>query len=292
MSIPATFRGQPCIELALPAGDRVRIALHGAHLLSWQTADGAERLYLSPAAHFDGVSPIRGGVPLCFPQFNQRALGVPALPKHGFARSSAWSPLAATHEDGIARQSLRLTDSAASRALWPHAFEATCTVELAASRLRLGFEVRNSGKGDAGAWPFALALHTYLHVDDINTSTLDGLAGQSYWDGVADLQRPEQRRVQPAGPLRFESETDRVYAAAAAPLRLRHAGGTIDIAQSASLPDSVVWNPGAERCASIDDMPADGYRQMLCVEAGLINAPQALQAGQSWSGWQELRVVA
>ena len=289
MSTPGSFRGQPCVELALPAGDRVVIALHGAHLLSWQTADGVERLYLSPSAQFDGVGPIRGGVPLCFPQFNQRALGVPALPKHGFARTSAWSALAAQHGDDNAQQSLRLTDSAASRALWPHGFEATFTVELAPTRLRLRFDVRNTG---GTAWPFALALHTYLRVDDIAATTLDGLAGQSCWDGVVDLERPDRRHVQPAGPLGFAAETDRVYAAAAAPLRLRHAGGAVEIGQSCSLPDTVVWNPGAALCATIGDLPADGYRRMLCVEAARVDAPLTLQPGQSWRGWQDLRVTA
>lgn len=285
MITPGFFRGQPCLELALPGAGRIRVALHGAHLLSWQTADGVERLYLSPQAHFDGVEPIRGGVPLCFPQFNQRALGSPALPKHGFARTMAWAP----HDGPVDTLGLRLADSAASRALWPHGFAAAFNIELAPNRLRLHFEVANSG---ATAWPFALALHTYLKVDGIADATLDGLAGQSYWDGVADLERPEQRRIEPAGALAFAGETDRVYAAAAAPLRLRHGGGELLIAQSDSLPDTVVWNPGAARCAGIADLPADGYRQMLCVEAALVNDPVTLQPGQSWRGWQELRVVA
>ena len=81
-------QGQPCIRLDTDHGDSALVALHGAQVLSWTVA-GRERLYLSPRALFDGRSAIRGGIPLCFPQFNQRG----PLPKHGFARNLAWQPL-------------------------------------------------------------------------------------------------------------------------------------------------------------------------------------------------------
>ena len=39
-------------------------------------------------AVFDGTQPIRGGVPVVFPQFGRPD---PSLPMHGFARSSRWT---------------------------------------------------------------------------------------------------------------------------------------------------------------------------------------------------------
>ena len=79
------FHGLDCHRLTLPCGDTVLVALQGAHVLSW-VSQGRERLYLSPANLWDGQSAIRGGVPVCFPQFNQRG----TLPKHGFARNMPW----------------------------------------------------------------------------------------------------------------------------------------------------------------------------------------------------------
>ena len=113
----------------------------------------------------------------------------------------------------------------------------------------------------------------------------------TFWDAVEHLQQPDLRKVQPAGALTFTGETDRVYAGAPQSLAMGFPGGGLEIAQSASLPDTVVWNPGAERCAALDDMPADGYTGMLCVEAALINQPVELAPGQAWSGWQSLRVT-
>ena len=114
------FRGQPAIALRLPHGDRVLVALHGAQVLSWQTADGTERLYLSPQALFDGQSAIRGGVPVCWPQFNMRG----PLIKHGFVRNLPWQVLTTPEGTEADTLHLRLSDSAATRVFWPERFEA------------------------------------------------------------------------------------------------------------------------------------------------------------------------
>ena len=76
------WQGLPAIRLRLACGDAALVALQGAQLLSWQ-AGGEEQLFLSPLAAHDGHTPIRGGIPVCFPQFNQRG----PLVKHAFART-------------------------------------------------------------------------------------------------------------------------------------------------------------------------------------------------------------
>ena len=281
------FQGLPCVELSLPQGERAHIALQGAQLLSWTTADGVERIYLSPRACTDGA-PIRGGVPLCFPQFNQRSLGPQALPKHGFARTQPWELQDFQQSEDWSEACFDLGSDAQTRALWPHAFAATFSVRLEPACLRMAFTVRNTGPD---TWPFALALHTYLRTDDVSRTRLDGLQGLRYWDAVRHPDQPEVRQLEPRTALAFASETDRVYEGVQAPLTLRHPGGSVLIAQSGSLPEVVVWNPAAGRCAALDDMPPDGWKHMLCVEAARVNTPQLLRPGESWSAWQQLRVL-
>ncbi|SFF10301.1 glucose-6-phosphate 1-epimerase [Paracidovorax wautersii] len=276
------FHGQPAWQMALPGGDRVVVAAQGAQVLSWTTADGTERLFLSPRSVFDGHTAIRGGVPVCFPQFNQRG----PLPKHGFARNLPWQ-LSGSGEaaDGQGRfLRLSLADSEATRRWWPdQSFAAELAVTLRPGALRVELSAHNPG---TTAWDFTAALHTYLRVDDIATVRLDGLDGCARWDAVADVHGVQH------GPVSFEGEYDSVFAAAPAPLQVQPAaGGRLSIAQGAEWDNTVVWNPGATRCAALADMPADGYRHMLCVEAACIDRPVAMAPGARWSGWQQLQVL-
>jgi glucose-6-phosphate 1-epimerase len=268
------FQGLPCCRITLPCGDSVLVALHGAHVLSW-TSNGTERLYLSPCAHMDGRSAIRGGVPICFPQFNQRG----NLPRHGFARNMAWTAEPATFTGDAAQLQLTLRANDATRAIWPQEFVATLTLDLQPGSLQITLSVQNT---DAKPVTFSGALHTYLAVDDIAHTQLTGLQGQAEWDAVCDVHGTA------AEVLRFDGEFDRVYAASGRPLTLQCGQKKLTIAQSSTWAQHVVWNPGAERCAKLADMPADGYAHMLCVEAAQVYEPIAVAAGQTWHGWQRL----
>lgn len=281
------------VTLRVANGSTAQVLPFGAHLISWIPADGVERLYLSPRALRDGSAPIRGGVPICFPQFNQRVLGASVLPKHGLARIATWRRLAGTPHDAAASDPAsawvefgwQSDDSVAG--LWPHRFAAHYRVELTAHTLTLRFTVANR---DRIAWPFALALHTYLNVQDITTTRLEGLEGCAYWDAVAHAGQPSLESPPERMSLRFDGETDRVYHTAGTPLRVMQGADvhTVTLTQSPNLTEVVVWNPGAKLCERLSDMPADGYRHMLCVEAACINQPVWLQPGASWSGWQTL----
>ena len=271
------FRGQPCIRLRAGNSDTALVALHGAQVLSW-VSGGRERLYLSPDAVVDGQAAIRGGIPLCFPQFNQRG----PLPKHGFARNLAWRADDVQAEAGTACLALHLADDERSRAWWPRAFAARVDVALAAGELRVDCTVRNT---DAVAWDFTLALHSYLRVDDIAQVRLQGLDGCARWDAVADVHGTQQ------GPITFAGEYDSVFAAAPAPMQLHDGAHRLEIAQSPSMGQTVVWNPGAALCARLSDMPAGGHAHMLCVEAAQIDTQVVLAPGATWSGGQCLRVL-
>ncbi len=284
----AEFHGLPCTEATLASGDFVRVAHHGAHVLSWRSADGTERLYLSPQAVMDGASPIRGGVPICFPQFNTRALGETALPKHGFARTTAWTLQDTQVGANSATLGFGLQSNAQTLALWPHAFAAQYRVVLTPGQLRMEFAVRNTSEQ---AWPFALALHTYLRTQDLLQARLTGLQGLQYWDAALHLRESQVRSTAPPEPLAFGAETDHVYEAVHAPLTLQGGASTLRISQSPSMPEAVVWNPAAKLCAALPDMPLDGWQHMLCVEAACINTPVQLAPGAQWSGWQELTVL-
>ena len=274
MDQTTTFEGQPAVVLANPAGDRAVVLLHGAHVVSWMPAGGCEWLYLSPASRFGEGASIRGGVPVIFPQFNQRGPDF-AVPRHGFARNRPWR-LESHGGDAV---TLLLEDDEATRRLWPHAFALRLAVRLAPARLELVLEAANTGRTGFG---FTAALHSYFAIGDIASTRLHGLQGVRCLDTVSGRAGSGSE-----APLRFAGETDLIWYDLPRPLLLEAPQGTLEIAMS-GFPDAVVWNPWAERAAALPDLPDDDYRRMLCVEAAAIDRPVRLDPGEVWSGRQVL----
>ena len=277
----STFAGLRACELALPQGDRLLVALHGAHVLSW-VSGGQERLYLSPQSILDGQAAIRGGVPVCFPQFNQRGPMAERLPKHGFVRNLTWQADAPELSADSAQLCLHLQENDRTREWWPQAFALQLHITLRPGMLRIGLKVHNTNTSTSQPLAFSGALHTYLAVPDVTRAQLQGLGGQAEWDAVANTH------ANAADTLQFAAEFDRVYAASAQALRLND---QLHIQQSASWANTVVWNPAQALCQRLVDMPEDGWRHMLCVEAAQVFEPIHLPAGERWEGWQQLTVT-
>src|SRR5690606_9854651 len=126
---------------------------------------------------FDGETPIRGGIPVCFPQFSK--LG--KLPAHGFARKQIWTLDEQRGGDDFAMVTLKLSDNEETHALWPHMFDAELTVAVGAERLDVEFEVTNTGHGP---FAFTAALHTYLAVKEVENIRLEGLNDHEYRDAA------------------------------------------------------------------------------------------------------------
>jgi glucose-6-phosphate 1-epimerase len=276
------YQNQSCLRLRLPhSNNTALIALHGAQVLSWQTDDERERLFLSPRAVFDVHTAIRGGVPICFPQFNQRG----PLPKHGFVRNYPWQVVHQTSDKTSSTVTLQFSETRATLALWPHRFVFNLTLTLMHNGLEIKASVTNS---DQHAWDFALALHSYLRVNDISHASLDGLKGAPKWDAVRDV-----RSLATEQKINFTSEFDSVFdVSALSPIDLRleqkEQAKFLKISHSTSMSECVVWNPGAALCAKLGDMAPDSYQHMLCVEAAKIDAPVTLQPAQTWQGSQRL----
>ena len=109
--------GLPVATLSHPSGVSCEVVVAGAHVTSWKTKDGVERLFVSSASKFGSGAAIRGGIPVCWPQFAGRG----PLAKHGFVRTSeAWEIAEMSSESGDCKLVLTICDSPTTRALWPH----------------------------------------------------------------------------------------------------------------------------------------------------------------------------
>jgi glucose-6-phosphate 1-epimerase len=267
-------------KLVLVAADgaRAELYLHGAQVTSWIPAgESADRLFLSSRSqHKIGVA-IRGGVPVSFPQFAAEG----PLPNHGFARVSTWNLVHAGQDaSGTARAVVRLDDSRATRALWPHPFLAEIAVSLSGRALEISLDVTNTG---ATSFAYTAALHTYLQVPDVRQTVVRGLRNARYRDkvlGVDDV-------IETAPELRIVGQIDRVYYSAPDDLEVRESTRAMSV-RATGFPDTVVWNPGEHAGAALKDLDPGGYARMLCVEAAAVRAPVTLGPGERWRGTQTL----
>ncbi|BBG59034.1 Putative glucose-6-phosphate 1-epimerase [Providencia rustigianii] len=233
---------------------RGAVSLQGAQLIDWQPSGQKPCLWLSPESAFQEGIAIRGGIPICWPWF-----GPVSSPSHGFARISPWQFTAHNEHDCGVILTFTLSDSESTRKLWPHAF----TLIL---RMKLGetceLELESHGDFEATA-----ALHSYFNISDIQKATVYGLGGH-YIDKVAD------REIYASEPLKFNKHVDRIYTEPEEYSLLRDDGWerTIEL-HHYHHSDVVCWNPWAELSCSMQDMPNNGYKQMVCVETARIHNP-------------------
>ncbi len=262
----------PKLTLTAPDGASAEVYLHGAHITSWKPANGEERLFVSQSAEFQEGIAIRGGVPVVFPQFS----GLGALAKHGFARNTAWELIETTGDSAT----LQLRDSEATRALWPYPFRIELKVIVGGQQLEMKLRIINTGDS---AFTFTTALHTYLRIQEITNTTVEGLQGLQYLNVVTGEQI-----VDTAARVVFHGDIDRsYYQAGSRSLRLIEPHRTLTVT-SQGFPDAVVWNPGEVTASKIKDLETGGYQRFVCIEAAAIEQPISLSPGQVWEGSQLL----
>ena len=271
--------GLPYVELRHLSGAQLDVYLHGAHAISWRDASGREMLFLSEKSFFRPESPIRGGIPVVFPQF-----GDGPLPKHGFARTREWTLLGAgMSDDGCAEARLELKDSQETIKLWPHKFRLEIIFRLKATGLDVLFSIANTGKK---GFEFKNGLHTYFAAADISGVSVHGLAGAGFVDFLGDkTMQAEARNI-----ITFDRETDRVYPSAPDKLVLEDGGNRrkIMIAKT-GMRDIVLWNPWVEKSKRMEDFGGLEYKKMVCVETGNMYKTICLAAGDVCSGQVSFR---
>ena len=264
--------------ILLKTGDGSQAVLHlqGGHLTAWRTATGREPLFLSPLAVFRPGIPIRGGIPIIFPQFAD--LG--KLPKHGFARTAPWT--LSRQAEGATTSSLtvRMETESTTYPDWPYCTSLELAIRLGGEALRLNLTVTNQ---DVRPFSFTAALHTYLRVSDTRKVQIHGLTAHHYRDATQ-----AGRLAHDAAPwLDVAAEVDRTYLEVRRAVELHEPSACLTVRQE-GFRDLVVWNPGSEKASALGDLGAEHSQQMVCLEAAAVGEPILLPPGARWHGAQIL----
>lgn len=275
--------GMPTVLLSHPSGSSADIYLNGAHVTSWIPAGGKEVLFMGKTATFAPGDPIRGGIPVVWPQFAN--LG--GLPQHGFARKSEWQLVETPDGDSEEQSSvkLQLTDDHRTRELWPYHFRTELKVSIDEKTLTVELSAFNTGDE---LFNFTAALHTYIAVADIRETAIRGFTGKWYLDKTQGGNETKDE----AKKLVISDETDRVYLKAPKKVEVedRGNGRRVEV-RATGFKDAVVWNPWVEKVTGFIGLDTEDYLRMVCIEAAQIGTPVELKPGTSWSGAQTLAIV-
>ena len=282
-----------------------KIYTFGAHVASWRSLSDLEVfktkpefLFVSKKAILDGTKPIRGGIPICFPQFGK--LGE-CTNQHGFARNTTWEFVGSEvdEEKVLAKATFTLSSTEKTMKEFPYKFKLNYTVSIEKEFLNTKLEVINE---DEKAFEFTTALHTYFGAKSITDIAVKGLNGVRYTDSLED----GKKCVEGEEEIRFDKEVDRIYRRNVALVdkeRLeiidrvwedkgvlsQHTRGVAMTTKN--LNDAVVWNPWIDKAKSMGDFGDEEYKEMVCVEAAAIDEPVKVKPGASWIGEQTLEAV-
>ncbi|XP_011012987.1 PREDICTED: putative glucose-6-phosphate 1-epimerase [Populus euphratica] len=281
------INGLDKVVLRDPRGSTAEVYLYGAHVTSWKNEHGEELLFVSSKAIFKPPKAIRGGIPICFPQFGSNGF----LEQHGFARNRFWSidtdppPFPTNSKSFI---DLILKPSEEDMQKWPHSYEFRLRVALGTGGdLMLTSRIRNTN-ADGKPFTFTFAYHTYFSVSDISEVRVECLETLDYLDNLQN----KERFTEQGDALTFESEVDKIYLSTPTKIAiLDHEKKRTFVLRKDGLPDAVVWNPWDKKAKTMADFGDDEYKHMLCVEAAVVEKPITLKPGEEWKGRLELSAV-
>ena len=251
------------------------ICLYGAHVTSFRPRNSMDLLWMSPESNFEEGKAIRGGIPVCFPWFGPHKTDS-EKPQHGFARLMYWEVAnTSTNASGESVVRLQLSSSAETKAYWPHDFLAEMTF-VVGKKLTATLKVTNTS---GAPFDYTCALHSYYSLSAIESISIEGLKGLTYYNqltGERDVQEEETLEITDALTRHYlNTETPVIIADSAFRRRIK-----VDKSGSKV---TTVWNPGAETCANIGDLPDDGYETFVCVEAtNAFDYPVHLAPGESF----------
>jgi len=235
---------------------------HGAQVTSWQPRGAAEVLFVSSDSRWEDGCAIRGGVPICFPWFADKA-GDPGAPAHGFVRTTAWQLESIVQAGDAVTVSMFTESDGDTKRWWPADFHLVHRATFG-PELNLELVVRNTG---ATSLRFEEALHAYFRVGHVEQARLQGLNTVHYLDKTDSNRQKTQQ-----GPIVIVSETDRIYLKTQGTIELEdHAlRRRVRVAKENSL-TTVVWNPWVEKAKALSDFGDAEWMQMVCIETSNVS---------------------
>ena len=238
----------------------------GAQVLHAALGSGLELLYLSPLVDLYPNNPIRGGIPLMFPQFGDSG----PLRKHGFVRDLQWNLVNETEDADGKNLSYALDIKSTDFPEWPFDAALKFDIRLSLQTLTIGLSVQNTG---VQAFTFTGGFHPYFAISSRKDIMVNGLEGLPFKDSFPGDNAYE---------LNSDALVERQYIGNA---DIRFYNGSHWLKITASGFDSwMVWNPGSVGATKISDLPDEDWDRFICIEPIILAEPKTLLPGDAFNG--------
>lgn len=221
-------------------------------LLNIELPDLGSIFYLSPLAVVD-QHPVRGGVPVLFPQFADRG----HLPKHGLARQRQWRQITAY------RYALHLCPLPQLGWFGDAELELQLSHSIHEQSVTLTLRIKNIG---TQSFAFTGGLHPYFLVRDVQCCRILGLEQVAYQD-----RYPSQDSLSELGWIKQGQAFERLYLDAPK-LIIDDGCRRLQLACS-GFTEWMIWNCGEIGVQSLADLPASDWHKFLCVEPVIAETP-------------------
>lgn len=238
----------------------------GAQVLHAALGSGLELLYLSPLVAMYPDNPIRGGIPLMFPQFGDSG----PLRKHGFVRDLQWT-LVAENDDAMAKNiSYELDIKSTDFPEWPFDASLQMDASIGLDSFSIALTIINTGNQ---AFIFTGGLHPYFAISSRKDVQVNGLEALPFRDSFPGDHAYE---------LNADGVVERQYMGDA---EVQFYNGSHWLKIISSGFDSwMIWNPGKEGARKISDLPDEDWDKFICIEPIVLAEPQTLLPGNAFKG--------
>lgn len=226
--------------------------------------------YCSPIQALIG-QPVRGGVPVLFPQFAERG----SLPKHGLVRQRFWN------QDSASQVSVHLTPDP-DVGWYGEARLVLCVLESAQSNaITLVLQITNTGHQP---FEFTGGLHPYFLVQDVQVCQVLGLQDCAYQDRYA-----AHDCLSEAGWISTAQAFERLYLQAP---ELILVNGQRRLSLSCQgFKEWMIWNCGQAGAQILTDLPDADWQKFLCIEPVIASQPVLLAPNAVFDGRLTIRPI-
>jgi glucose-6-phosphate 1-epimerase len=268
------------------------ISLYGGHVLAWQPKGQQPVFWMSKDSFFGNGKGIRGGIPICLPWFGGfesdlfqhnkvvdfEHVDKNLLANHGFARTSLWQ----VENIEISKSTVKVVliqQGENKTPAWDIPYQLKQEIVFGESFSQKLFISNKSVKNIE----YTGALHSYFSVGDPQKTYVNELSQVKYFDKLSGTFDNLSTLENCKGPI------DRVYQSNNVMNIVDNVWQRTLEVTSSDCHQWVLWNPGKDIAASMDDIHSQGENEYVCLEAAN-TAPITIPTNSTVSFSQSIRI--